>query len=347
MPESDASNRFISTSLPTERFVSYAQNGEDVMLFRALRGLPRGFYIDVGAGDPEADSVTCAFYQRGWYGINLEPAPGTFERLAAARPRDINLKLAAGDRNGTIGFFVVDGGNGLSTTEARHVEMLRKSGWDVDETEVPVRTLASIVAEHGRGDVHFLKVDTEGGERAVLAGADLRRFRPWIILIEATEPNTQITTHHTWEDLLIDADYHFVWYDGLNRFYLAAEKRSELEGAFRVQPNVFDGFVRRADALTEERLAETAAELARISDEAHEELARVSAERDAWMQDLFESNRYAADLVQARQTLTDEVARLRAKRQRRFGRLFGKDHPRPWKQIKRGVRWVARRLGRR
>jgi hypothetical protein len=63
------------------RFISYAQNFEDVMLWRALKGLKKGFYIDVGAHDPEVDSVTKAFYDRGWCGINIEPAEVPFRRL--------------------------------------------------------------------------------------------------------------------------------------------------------------------------------------------------------------------------------------------------------------------------
>ena len=45
-------------------FVSYAQNFEDVMLWRALRHVAHGFYIDVGAGHPDESSVTRAFYAR-------------------------------------------------------------------------------------------------------------------------------------------------------------------------------------------------------------------------------------------------------------------------------------------
>lgn len=54
-------------------FISYAQNYEDVMLHRALKGVEKGFYIDVGANDPVQYSVTKAFYERGWRGINIEP----------------------------------------------------------------------------------------------------------------------------------------------------------------------------------------------------------------------------------------------------------------------------------
>ena len=42
-------------------FISYAQHGEDVLLWRALSGVKNGFYIDVGAFHPINDSVTRAF----------------------------------------------------------------------------------------------------------------------------------------------------------------------------------------------------------------------------------------------------------------------------------------------
>jgi len=54
-------------------FVSYAQNYEDVMLWRALKHIENGFYIDVGAAWPSEHSVTKLFYDEGWRGINIEP----------------------------------------------------------------------------------------------------------------------------------------------------------------------------------------------------------------------------------------------------------------------------------
>jgi hypothetical protein len=41
---------------------SYAQNFEDVMLWRALGHVAQGFYIDLGAHDPVIDSVSHALY---------------------------------------------------------------------------------------------------------------------------------------------------------------------------------------------------------------------------------------------------------------------------------------------
>lgn len=41
------------------------------MLKRALKDIDCGFYIDIGANDSEIDSVTKAFYDEGWRGINI------------------------------------------------------------------------------------------------------------------------------------------------------------------------------------------------------------------------------------------------------------------------------------
>jgi hypothetical protein len=75
-------------------FVSYAQAKEDIHLLRALAGVRHevGFYIDVGAWDPDIDSVTKLFYDAGWHGINIEPSTKWFARLIEKRPRDINYK---------------------------------------------------------------------------------------------------------------------------------------------------------------------------------------------------------------------------------------------------------------
>ena len=76
-------------------FVSYAVNCEDVLLWRALRQASPGFYIDAGADDPDAGSVTRAFYDRGWSGVNVAQTPAAAARFAAVRPRDENLAGAA------------------------------------------------------------------------------------------------------------------------------------------------------------------------------------------------------------------------------------------------------------
>ncbi len=68
-------------------FTSFPQNGEDVLLWRALRDIEDGFYVDVGVADPTEFSITCGFYDRDWHGINCEPAGHCARELLVQRPR--------------------------------------------------------------------------------------------------------------------------------------------------------------------------------------------------------------------------------------------------------------------
>lgn len=234
-------------------FISYAQNYEDVILLRALRNVENGFYIDVGAQHPRNDSVTKAFYDRGWHGINIEPVAGWHRLLVEHRPRDINLCLAAGAAEGTVELFEVEG-SGLSTTSAAYARRHGELGFHVHAPrQVPLRRLDAICAEHRVAQVHFLKVDAEGAEAEVLRGIDLQAVRPWVVLVEAREPNSQVSNYGDWEPLLTGNGYRFVYDDGLNRFYLADE-HAGLAPALALPPNILDGFVRREQVDEAERL---------------------------------------------------------------------------------------------
>ena len=259
-------------------FISYAQNFEDVMLWRALRTVADGFYIDIGAAHPETDSVTRAFYDRGWAGINVEPVPEAAARLRGARLRDATLQVAVGEAPGQAEFFVVEG-TGLSTTRRDLLAGYEQGGFQAHRIQVEMRTLADICREHAPGPIHFLKIDVEGAEQAVLAGADFHAFRPWIVLAEATEPMSDRPAHAGWEGILLRARYRFAWFDGLNRFYVAEERAAELLPYFVAPPNVFDDFVRAADTEWARRIGQAEANLASAG--ARADAAEERAERAA------------------------------------------------------------------
>lgn len=214
-------------------FVSYSQAREDVVLVRALRDVPvnEAFYIDVGAYDANIDSVTRAFYDAGWRGINVEPSPDLMESFTRDRERDINLEVAVSSQPGELTFFENDNGQ-LGTLEERFAAP------GSHRRIVPVRTLTQICEEHVRGPIHFLKIDVEGHERSVLEGHDFSRFRPWIMVIEAVRPNTHVPTYQEWEDVVLAAGYEFVLADAINRYYLANEK-SELRVHFTMVADNF------------------------------------------------------------------------------------------------------------
>ena len=224
-------------------FISYAQNYEDVMLWRALKDIENGFYIDVGAAWPDEHSVTKAFYERGWRGINIEPNPVHHASLVKQRTRDINLQLAIGECAGQSTMNLV-GDTGLSTLDTAIADKHKDGGWGVVEQTVSVDTLASVCAQHlptGQ-EVHFLKVDVEGFEKQALRSYNWKESRPWIVLVEATLPMTQQESYEGWEPILLGADYLFAYADGLNRFYVA-KAHAKLALELKYPPNVFDGFL--------------------------------------------------------------------------------------------------------
>jgi FkbM family methyltransferase len=156
-------------------FISYAQNFEDVMLHRALRDVKKGFYIDVGANDPVIDSVTKAFYDLGWRGINIEPVKEFYEKLQQGRPDDINLQLAVGARKGRADFYEVVG-TGLSTMEESiATQHSQEHGYELRKYKVNVSRLTTICEDYPHPDIHFIKIDVEGAEESVLQGLNLKK----------------------------------------------------------------------------------------------------------------------------------------------------------------------------
>lgn len=235
------------------RLVSYAQNYEDIMLWRALKDVGSGFYIDIGANDPVADSVTKLFYDRGWSGVNVEPLAEHYNDLCRERPRDKNVQCAVGAESGSLSLWVPEV-RGWATASADAQQLHEQSGVQGVVIDVPQRTLAEICHEFVSPEIHFLKVDVEGMEAAVLQGNDWQRFRPWVVVVEATRPGSPEQCHDVWESLILEAGYTLVYNDGLNRFYVASE-HAELAEKFRVPPNVFDAFVRSSEVALEDALA--------------------------------------------------------------------------------------------
>jgi FkbM family methyltransferase len=242
--------------------ISYAQNAEDVLLSRLFPPGRPGFYIDVGANDPVVDSVTKHFYDLGWRGINVEPSSRPFERLLQQRDRDVNLNVGLSDKEGSLSFYEFPPElPGSSTFEHGQAEWHHDSGRAYEKREVPVTTLARICEEHVTGTVDFLTIDTEGHERQVLEGGDWARWRPRVVVVEATQPNTLIPTHDQWEHVLTGAGYLFAAFDGLNRFYVRAEDE-DLLPALAAPANVLDDFVpfRYSKAIAELRARVSTAE---------------------------------------------------------------------------------------
>ena len=140
-------------------FISYAQNFEDVMLWRALKHIKNGFYIDVGAQHPVVDSVSKSFYERGWRGIHIEPVLAYADLLRQDRPDETVLQMALSDTEGKLELSVIPD-TGLSTAVSTYAQRHQSErGLEVERVQVPVSTLKSITKSLTGKEVHWLKID--------------------------------------------------------------------------------------------------------------------------------------------------------------------------------------------
>jgi FkbM family methyltransferase len=236
---------------------SYAQHAEDARLARALGSRPTGFYVDVGAAHPVINSVTKHFYDRGWRGINVEPDPALFGLLEATRPRDVNLPVALSDMEGSGILHLFDGVHGLATLQEDVVLRYgHEFGMQAVTKQVRVTTLRNICEQHVAGGIDFIKIDAEGHERKVILGSDWQRWRPTIVVVEATEPWSTAPSHQQWEHLLLNAAYELALFDGLNRFYVAEESCDLIPAVtapFSPLDNIEpDAYLRRIEQLEKE-----------------------------------------------------------------------------------------------
>lgn len=212
------------------RLISYAGNGEDVVLTRAFHGRAEDVFVDVGAAHPLWGSVTRNLIEQlGWAGVHIEPHPVQAQRLRDAYPSHVVEQIAVGEQAGTADYFLVSGNvdetdtdpnAGLSTMDRDNAAELAVEGFHVERRTVPVRRLDDVLEEAGV-PVGFglLKIDVEGYEREVLRGVTLSHWKPKCLLVEATHPNS-MRVDEGWREAIDLDEYRSVLFDGVNEFFV-------------------------------------------------------------------------------------------------------------------------------
>lgn len=164
------------------------------MLWRALNTVSNGFYIDLGAAHPEIDSVSNWFYLNSWRGIEVEPSEQYSKILEEKRPGNLVLKKLVGKDQTSVDFFELEN-SGLSTSNQTYIASLQKAGYSGAFKKAHKITLDEVFQFSHAKEVHWLKIDIEGSELDAILSWQHSKTRPWIVLVEATLPNTQIESH--------------------------------------------------------------------------------------------------------------------------------------------------------
>jgi FkbM family methyltransferase len=178
---------------------SYSQEGEDLVLRRFLEERRSGFYVDVGAHHPTKFSNTHFFYELGWRGINIEPAPDAVAQFDKVRPRDINIGLGVAEAAGELTYYVFDE-PALNTFDKtlKEEREARTSYRVIRTTKIRVDRLDRILQQRlpaGQA-IDFMSIDVEGLDLQVLRSNDWNAHRPQFVLAEALDFNLEQAAKH-------------------------------------------------------------------------------------------------------------------------------------------------------
>lgn len=152
-------------------------------------------FVEVGAARPDYLSLSALYRSLGWRIIAIEPNP-EFCALHREKGYEI-LQYACGDHDqDNVDFFVVDSHgtqyiNGevsyesFSSLGIKSSYAALKNDLDTKKISVQLRRLDTILKDHAPGQrIDILSVDVEGWELEVLAGLDLSKHRPRVMIIE-------------------------------------------------------------------------------------------------------------------------------------------------------------------
>ncbi len=174
---------------------SYAQEGEDNILYRLFENRESGFFIDVGAHHPMRFSNTYKFYKMGWRGINIDAMPGSMEPFKLIRPEDINLEIPVSDVEEESSFYIFNEPALNTFSEAMAKACDGKDNYKIEKVvTIKTQRLDNILDQYlppGQ-PISFLSIDAEGFDHKILLSNNWDKYRPEVVLLESDEGFTGI-----------------------------------------------------------------------------------------------------------------------------------------------------------
>ena len=186
----------------------------DRLIKEFFAGTTSGFFVDVGAASPVAQSQSWQFEQAGWSGVLIEPRPEFAEKLRQQRRAAVyEVACSSPDNAGRKMPLNLSGGHS-SLNDQLVIAGLRPQG----SVLVSVRTLDDILTElKVEGPIDLVSIDVEGHEIEVLKGFDLERWRPRLLLVEDHVLNLNL------HRLLQQRGYKWVRRTDFNGWYVPAD----------------------------------------------------------------------------------------------------------------------------
>jgi len=154
-----------------------------------------GFFVEVGASDGIRMSNTY-FYEKqlGWSGLCVEPRENVFDKLVSNRSCFCE-QVGIGTEAAEVDFLQIDGyGEGLSGVidkyDPRHQNIIQRYISQHDDYQgqsvirIQTTPLQTLLDKYCISHIHYLSVDTEGGELAILQSIDWAMTTVDVITVE-------------------------------------------------------------------------------------------------------------------------------------------------------------------
>jgi hypothetical protein len=162
----------------------YSQNGEDTIIQKYLQE-KKGFYLDIGSGDPVRGSNTFFLYKIGWTGILIDPLTRNVFSSKILRRKDKIIQGLVGASNENYPFFEMYPYE-YSTTNSEIVSDLiaRKKAKLVKKVHLSTFSVSELNLSINLDLPSLLSVDCEGLDLEVLKTIDLKTIKFRIICVE-------------------------------------------------------------------------------------------------------------------------------------------------------------------
>lgn len=211
-------------------FISHSAFGEEILVNRILKN-KYGFYIDVGALNPKVGSLTFLLYKKGWKGINFDLTKSNINLFKFLRKRDKSVQVAISDKKSFVESYIFDSGSGLNSLNKKYADKWRKKLYKPYRIEkIRSNTLNSVIEEYNiPKDFDYLNIDVESHELKVLAGLDLKKYRPKLITIEIHCSGLEDIIKNDIYKHLRNNNYKLISYYFLTAFFIPDEDLTNLK----------------------------------------------------------------------------------------------------------------------
>ncbi|HIF91716.1 MAG: FkbM family methyltransferase [Myxococcales bacterium] len=205
----------------------YSNFNEELIIRDFFQDRREGFYLDVGCAGPIKGSNTYYLEKHlGWTGIGVDALDGYAAAWKEMRPKSRFLRHLVSNRSDESQTFFKSWGLGLSSTNREWATgKAFGENFPTEEIETTTITLNDLLEREGVTKIDLMSMDIEGHESRALAGFDIERFQPELVVIEGqiAKPKIQaIASYFEWHGYARIEKYRA--FDIVNEYYQRVER---------------------------------------------------------------------------------------------------------------------------